>query len=366
MATTFDRPATGAPPGFEPARLHGFMTRVMGDLSGAITGILCALGDRLGLFGALAMSGPTTSDELAGRTGLDERYLREWLRALASAGYLEYDPTSERFYMPPEHMPVLAQEGGPLFLGGGFQQLLGLIGPIDALAEAFRSGQGIPESAYPPDMRLGMERTSATWIDHALVQQWVASVPGLSETLSRGARAADLGCGSGRALIALARAFPSSRFDGYDLDDAAIGRAHANAMRADVASRVELIQHDVLNGLTNTYDLVIMLDALHDFTDPARVLDVIRAALRPGGVLLLVEIQASERVEENRGPIGSLMYGTSVLYCLPTSRTHGGMGLGTMGLPESRIRALCREAGFGSVERVQIQNPVNALYLVRP
>jgi SAM-dependent methyltransferase len=352
--------------GFDPGRLQAFMMEVMDDLSGAMTGIMCALGDRLGLFAALAAGGPATSIELAARANLDERYTREWLAAMSSAGYLGYDPASGQYTLPPEHAAVLAQEGGMLFLGGAFQQLLGLFGPLDALMEAFRNGAGLPESAYPVHLLQGMERISAGWLEHHLVQHWVPAYTGLAEALTRGVDVADVGCGSGQALIVLARAFPLSRFIGYDLSADAVARARENAEEAGVADRVRFEQRDILDGLPDAYDLVMTLDALHDFPDPGRVLGIVRSALRPDGTYMLMDIRTSERPEENRGPIASILYGTSLLYCLPTSRANGGAGLGTMGLPESAVLELCRAAGFGTARRLPIENPFNVLYEVKP
>jgi len=356
--------AQGAPT-IDQAKMGAFMSRALGDMTGWMLSVLCALGDRLGLFTALA-AGPATSDELAARAGVGARYAREWLSALASAGYIEYDAASGRFTLPVEHALVLAFEGGPAFLGGACQQMAGLARPLDLVTRAFREGGGVAEEAYGDDLRQGMERMSATWLDHLLVQAWLPGVDGVTAALARGARVADVGCGSGRALVALARAFPTSRFVGYDASAAAIARARASAEAAGVANRVRFERREVRDALPGAYDLITTFDALHDFAWPGEALRAIRAALAPGGTYLLLESNCSERLEENAGPVGTILYGTSLLYCLPTALARADDALGTLGLPETRIRALCAEAGLRHVRRVPIQHPFNALYEIRP
>lgn len=355
----------GKPP-FDVARIQAFMQRVMGDLGGALTGLLGALGDQLGLFKDLAVRGSATSAELATRTGLNERYLREWLHAMTAAGYLTYDPANERFALPLEHAVVLAQEGGMMFLGGGFQQLLGLAGPVDTLMETFRSGAGVPQDAYNDHLLEGMARMSATWFDHLLVQQWIPAMPEVHARLEQGAHVADIGCGSGRALLRLAQAFPQSHFVGYDVFEPALARARAQAEAAGLGPHLRFERHDVTTGLPETYDLITTFDAVHDFADVQAGLRGIRQALQPDGTYVMLEMNSADRLEDNLGPMATVLYGTSVLYNLPVARTYGGEGLGTMGLPETRVRELCEEAGFGSVHRVPIMNPVNILYEIKP
>ena len=346
--------------------MGAFINKIIGDMSGAMASVMCTLGDRLGLFKALAAQGPADSVELAARAGINERYAREWLSALASAGYLEYDPQSKRFTLPPEYAPTLAQEGGPMFMGGVYQHLPGLFGVLGPVSEAFRRGGGVPQDAYDEDFRQGMERISAGWFDNMLVQQWIATVPDVQDKLVRGARVADIGCGSGRALINLARAFPHSRFVGYDVFQPAVESATANAEAAGVSDRTRFERHDAVEGLPEQFDLITTFDVIHDIVNPLAVLQGVRRALLPDGTYLLLEINCSDKLEENAGPIGAILYGTSVLYCTPTSIANGGDGLGTMGLPESKVRTLCAAAGFSSVRRLPIQNPFNILYEVKP
>lgn len=351
---------------FDFAKTASFMSKVMGDMSGAVASFLCTIGDRLGLFKELMGGGPANSAELAERTGLNERYLREWLSALSAAGYLEYQPQSQRFVLPLHHAPLLAQEGGPMFLGGVYQHLPGLFGVLDQVVDVFRHGGGIQPDFYKEDFREGMERISAGWFQNLLVQQWIPAIEGLWEKLERGAMVADIGCGSGRALITLARAFPRSRFVGYELVDTLVARATANAEAAGVADHVSFEQRNVVDGLPQHYDLITTFDVLHDIAAPLEVLRGVRRSLNPDGTFLLLEIRCSEKLEENRGPIATILYGTSVFFCTPTAVACGAEGLGTMGMPEAKVRRLCRDAGFSSVVQLPFDNPFNVLYEAKP
>ena len=353
-------------PTIDMAKLESFLGKALGDVSGMAVAVMAGIGDRLGLFQQLAVHGPATSAELAARAQVQERYVREWLSALASAGYLEYDPSTQRFTLPPEHAPVLAQEGGPMFFGGFYQLLRGMTGPLDQLLHAFRHGGGVPQSAYADDLWDGTERATAGTFEHLLVPQWLPRVPDVQAKLEQGALVADVGCGRGRALVTLAQAFPRSRFVGYDVFGPTIARATANAEAAGVADRVWFEERDVAQGLPERYDLITTFDVVHDAVDPHGLLRAIREALHPDGAYLCVEFNCSERLEENAGPLGALMYSVSVLYCMTTSLAADGAGLGAAGLPETKLREYCTVAGFRSVQHVPIDNPFNRLYHVRP
>lgn len=285
----------GMPPGLDFAAAMGFAGRVMGDLSGAMTSVMCALGVKLDLFGALA-AGPATSDELAARTGCAERYLREWLWCLASAGYLRHDRTDGRFTLPPEHAAALAFDGSPFCLAGGYELLTPMASMVDEVAQAFRTGQGIPYERYPAALYEAMERMSASWLDTALVPQWLPAVEGLVARLERGGRVADVGSGGGRALITMAQRFRTTRFVGYDLHAPNVERATLAAERAGVADRVRFENADAATALAGPLDLVTMFDMLHDAPDPEGVLAAARTALAPSkGVLLVLETTSAGR-----------------------------------------------------------------------
>lgn len=352
-------------PGSEQAKVEAFAGKVFADLSGMMATVMAVIGDRLGLFKDLAANGPATSTELAARTALQERYAREWLGGMASAGYLAYDPASRRFALPPEHAPALAQEDGAFFFGGAYQSLLSELRALDQVIWAFRQGGGVPQTAYDDDRWEGLERFTATRFENFLLQEWVPAVPEVQAKLRRGVLVADVGCGSGRALIKLAQAFPRSRYVGYDAYAPATAKATANAQAAGVADRVTFRHLDVADGLPEQYDLVTTFDVIHDAVSPRGLLRAICRGLRPDGAYLLLDINCSDKLEENAGPLGTVLHGFSLLYCLTTSLASGGEGLGTLGLPEAKVRELCAEAGFGNVRRLPLKGLLNALYEVK-
>jgi SAM-dependent methyltransferase len=345
--------------------MDAFLGKALGDASGAFVIAMCNLGDRLGLFKTLAEQGPATSAELAARAQVNERYTREWLGAMASAGYIEYDPASKRFTLPPEHAPVLAQESSPFFFGGVYQCALAQLGVIDQVAVAFRQGGGVPQSAYGDGMWDGLERLTAGWFENLLLPQWIPAMPGVQAKLEQGADVADVGCGRGRALIKLAQAYPKSRFVGYDAFGPTIAKATANAKAAGVENRLHFQELDASKGIPDQYDIITTFDVIHDSVDPLGLLREIRRALRPDGIYVMLEINSSPNLEENAGPLGAFNYGVSVMYCMTTSLAHDGEGLGTVGMHEPKVRELCTAAGFSSVRRLPIENPFNIVYEIR-
>jgi len=351
---------------FDQAKMEAFVYRVLGDTSAAFTTLLAAIGDRLGLFKDLAANGSATSVALATRTGINERYAREWLGAMTAAGYLDYDSVSRQFTLSAEHALPLAQEGGPVFFGGVFQMMTALAGVLDEVTVAFRAGGGVPQSAYDENMWDGLERFSNGWFENLLLQQWIPAMPDVQAKLEHGAQVADVGCGRGRALVKLAQAFPQARYVGYDIFGPTIERATANARAAGVADRVRFTQHDVSQGILEQYDVITTFDVVHDAVDPLGLLRTIRQSLRPDGVYVCLDINCSDKLQENQGPLGAMFHGFSVLYCMTTSLAAGGAGLGTLGFHEPKVRELCAEAGFSSVRRVPMENPFNTLYEIRP
>jgi 2-polyprenyl-3-methyl-5-hydroxy-6-metoxy-1,4-benzoquinol methylase len=285
---------------------------------------------------------------------------------MATAGYVAYDPATQRFHLPPEHVPALAQEGSPFFFGGVHEMLPALVGVVDRVTESFRHGGGVPQSAYDAHFWDGMERFSMGWFENVLTQQWIPAMPDVQTKLDAGALVADVGCGRGRALIKMAQAFPRSRYVGYDMFGPSVDRATANAKAAGVADRVSFHYLDGSAGLPERYDVVTTFDVVHDAADPPGLLRSIRAALRPDGIYVCLDINCSDKLEENAGPLGAMFHGFSVLYCMTTSLANGGAGLGTVGLHEPKVRELCEEAGFSSVRRVPMEDPFNSLYEIRP
>jgi SAM-dependent methyltransferase len=358
--------ATIEAPPLDEAKLEAFMGKVIGDLSGTMTTLFCSIGDRLGLFRDLAAQGPATSEELAERTGINERYAAEWLRGLAAAGYLEREGDTGRYALPPEHSPALAQEAGPMFVGGAYEMLPGMARTFDGLVDAFREGGGIPQAAYDPSIWEGMQRFTDTWFENHLLQEWIPAVPNIAEKLAAGASVADVGCGSGRAVLKLAAEYPESTFVGYDAFEGQLSRAIENAKRAGVDDRVRFELLDVTKGLPDTYDVVTTFDVIHDAADPAGLIKAIRAGTKPDGSYLMLEINCADRHEDNVGPLAAMFYGISVFYCMTTSLANGGAGLGTCGMPGAKVRELCTAAGFDTVTRLPFDDPFNVLFEARP
>lgn len=342
-----------------------FLGRLLEDWGATYASVLAALGDRLGLFAALAPQ-PVTAAELAAHLQLDERYVREWANGLTAAGYLEHDATTGEFRLPAEHAPALADEASPYFVGGGYQNLLGLLGVLDQVSDAFRTGAGVPYAEYPIDTFDGMARLTGAAHDHVLVPRWLPLVPDVQARLREGARVVDVGCGQGRAVIAMARAYDRSSFVGIDAHRPNVERAAARAGALLLGDRARFETADALKGVPGgPYDVACLFDVVHDSADPVGLLGNVRSALGEGGVLLVLEPNAEPTVEANAGPLGTMSYGVSVLYCMSVSLGTGGPGLGTCGTPAPVVRRLCEEAGFESVTEVPIENLFNRLYLVR-
>jgi SAM-dependent methyltransferase len=341
-----------------------FAGRALTDVAGTMATIFCVVGDRLGLFAALDEE-PATAAELAGRAGVDERYALEWLRGLTAAGYLERDEGG-RYVLPQTHAPVLAREGGVAFLGGGYHELGGMLPTLERVVEAFRAGGGVPQAAYPDDAYVGMARFTAPWVEHGLLESWLPLLPGLRERLEAGIAWADVGCGAGHAVIRLAQEFPRSTFAGFDAFPAQVERAQAAAQAASIADRVRFEVADASNGLPGRWDVISTLDVVHDALDPAALVAGIRRSLADDGTYLMLEINCADDHADNRGPLATVMYGFSVLYCMTTSLAHGGAGLGTCGCPPSVVEQLAHRASFRTVREVPIDNPINRLYELRP
>jgi 2-polyprenyl-3-methyl-5-hydroxy-6-metoxy-1,4-benzoquinol methylase len=356
----------GSQVNFDQSKQEAFIGKALGDASSALTCILAGIGDRLGLFKDLASNGPSTSSELAGRTGIQERYAREWLGGMASAGYLEYDPAIRKFRLPEEHAPALAEEDGPFFFGGIYQMFPAMVSVVDQITESFRTGGGVHQAMYPTAFWDGMGRFTAGWFENLLLQQWIPAMPDAEAKLTQGADVADIGCGGGRALIKMAQAFPKSRYTGYDVFVPAIERATERARKAGVDDRVKFEPLDAAKGLPQRYDMITTFDVVHDAVDPLGLLKAIRNGLKPEGIYVCLDTNCSEKLEENAGPLGAMLHGVSVLYCMTTSLANGGAGLGTLGFHEAKVHELCDEAGFTAVRKLPLENPFNNLYEIRP
>ena len=348
----------------DEAKAEEFLGKVIGDFAGAMTTVLTLIGDQLGLFKELAENGAANSEELAERAGIDERYAREWLHGLHAAGYLTRQ--NGGFALPPEHQPAFAQEGGPMFLCGGYEEFYAVLAVVPQLVESFKSGGGVPQSEYPHYFWNGLRRFTAGWHENHLVQEWIPAVPEVQAKLEEGCRYADVGCGQGLAIIRLAQAFPNSTFVGYDAFEGSLAGAEELAAEAGVSDRVSFEVRDVVEGLDEKFDVISTFDVIHDAVDPVGLMKGIRGGLADDGHFLLLDINCADDPVDNQGPLAALFYGFSVTYCMTTSLANGGVGLGTCGLPPAKAKELTAEAGFSSCEKLPLENPFNNLFDVKP
>ena len=366
-------PTTHTP---SPDEVRWFARRVADQMSGAVTAAMIHLGDRLGLYAALHEIGePCTAAALAARCGLVERWVREWAANQAAAGLLVLEagpgdePGDERFALAPAAVPVLVDRDDESHLAGLFHQLPQTMARLVDLPKSFRTGLGRDYDDLGPEAAEGIERNFEPWMRRHLVDDVLPLVDGVTERLAAGAAAADVGCGTGGAVLCLARAFPAARVTGYDISRHALDRARRRLADSGLTNatfhdpRTRPLPED------GSLALVTTIGCLHDMTDPASVVRSIRRALADDGAWLIVDIKAHETLAANieRNPMAAMMYGTSVLTCLPSGLSEpGGAGLGTLGLTPRRAEEMARAAGFTRFRRLDVDHPVDAFYEVRP
>jgi 2-polyprenyl-3-methyl-5-hydroxy-6-metoxy-1,4-benzoquinol methylase len=319
------------------------------------------VGDRLGLFKAMAGAGPVTSAELAQKTSLNERYVREWLRAMVAGEYLDYDPSSQRYLMTAAQEFVLADESSPLFVGGAFHFTTPSVLNTPRVIEAFAQGGGIPYSEIGAEIPCAIERFFKPGYINFLANEWLPAVPGLIRRLEQGATVVDVGCGHGQSTVSLARAFPKSTIMGIDYHDPSIQRARELAAEQGVNNTTFITAPADQIPNDRKYDLICTFDCIHDMVDPLATLKAIREALAPDGVYLWSEPNASANAHENRNPVGRAFHAISPLHCMTVSLAHDGAGLGTV-IGEAGARALAEQAGFKSFEKLAIENPFNQFF----
>lgn len=362
--------ASGRPPTDEQVGLFAF--QVASQMAGAMTAGMVHLGDRLGLYRALhAAADPLTAGELAAATGLVERWVREWAYNQAAAGLLAADTAGddERFSLAPEAVPVLVDESHPMCLLGMFHALPQTMAKLDDLPDSFRTGIGHDYDSYGPEAARGIERSFEPWTLAHLVPDVLPLLDGVIERLTAGTVVADVGCGAGTVVLELARTFPASRFDGYDISRHALDRAAERLAASGLGNAGFHDPRDEPMPADGSLGLAVTFDCVHDMTDPAGAMRAIRAALADDGTWLLVDIKAHETFAENveRNPMAAFMYGNSVMTCMASALSEpGGAGLGTLGLSAGRAEAMAREAGFTRFRRLEVDHPVNAFYEIRP
>jgi 2-polyprenyl-3-methyl-5-hydroxy-6-metoxy-1,4-benzoquinol methylase len=352
----------------ERDQLRAFALRVWGYRQGEVVSLMIHLGDRLGLYRAMAGRGPLTAAQLAAATGLQERWLLEWLRGQAAAGLIG-SQDGELFELGAEGAAVLADDRQSLwFAAGAFAGGAATPDVVEQLAAAFRTGIGLRYDDLGPAAALSMERMTEPWTRLALVPLILPALDGVVDRLQSGSRVADVGCGSGVALCTLAAAFPSSQFEGLDPSRHAIARARSKAAESGLPNLGFRTAWAVDLPEDNRYDLVMTLDCLHDMPRPAEAAAAIRRAIRPDGTWLIKDIRSGAAWKDNlRNPLLAMMYGVSVASCMSSGLSEpGGAGLGTLGLHPELAERICREAGFSRFTQHDLDDPVNFYYEVRP
>jgi len=343
-------------------RSQQFMQKLVGDSATALAAALVIVGDRAGLFKAMAGRGALSIDALAARSGVAARYVEEWLAVMAGAGYVEHDAAADRYTLPDEHAMFLVDPAAEYYLGGVFASLPSFMAMAPRVADAFKAGSGVSFAEFGAEMPVALEQMNRAVYENRLVR-WLAALPEATERLAAGGRAIDVGCGAGAVPIILAKAFPRAAITGLDADERSIALARERAREAGVAERVSFIAAGALAlPLEPKWDLISTFDVVHDLPDPERTLARIRDALAGGGTYLMVEPKVADSLEDNRAnPFARMLYGMSCLHCVPQSLAQGGPGLGAC-WGEKKARALAKRAGFSSFERVDARSQVMAFY----
>ena len=346
-------------------KLHAFVNKAIGDIGATLTAGLVVVGERLGLYRALAKDGPMTPAELAAKTGTVERYVREWCAAQAAAEYITYDAASGRYRLTPEQAVALTDDESPFCVLGGYIGMTSALRVVPKLIERFRTGKGIGWDEHDAGLFEGTERFFRPGYAAFLVGSWIPALEGVEEKLKRGARVADVGCGHGASTIVMAKAFPKSTFSGFDYHGPSIDVARRRANEAGLADRITFERAAAKEFPGTGYDLVTFFDCLHDMGDPVGAARHVLGALEPDGTWLLVEPFASDRLEENLNPVGRLFYSASTFVCTPASLAQEvGLALGAQA-GEKRLREVLTEAGFTRIRRAT-ETPVNLVLEVRP
>jgi SAM-dependent methyltransferase len=349
----------------DEAKLEAFVGHAVIDMGAAISGLLLHIGDRLGLYKAMAGAGPITSSTLAQRTGTTERYVREWLGNQAAGGYVVDNPADGTYELPAEQAMVVANEDSPVFLGGAFETIASCYADHDVFVDAFRTGAGVGWHEHDERLFSGVVRLFRPGYAAHLVDEWLPALDGVVEKLRAGARVADVGCGLGASTLIMAQAFERSTFVGFDIHQLSIEAARKAAAQAGVNQWVKFEVTTAKDFPGTGYDLVCLFDALHDMGDPVGAARHIRQALASDGTLLLVEPIAGDAVEQNLNPVGRTYYGLSTVICTPGSLAQEvGLGLGAQA-GERQLAIVLREAGFSHVRRAT-ETPFNIILEARP
>jgi SAM-dependent methyltransferase len=343
--------------------MNAFLGKVVGDFGAALSSALVYIGQKLGLYKALADDGPATAAELARRTNTNERYVREWLINQAAGGYAEYDAETGRYSLTPEQVVALTDEHSPFYVGGGFFVIKAMTGAVSRIEDHFRNGGGMLWGEHDPDLFVGTERFFRPGYAAHLIASWIPSLTGIEEKLKAGGQVADIGCGHGSSTIIMAQAYPNSRFWGFDNHEASINTARGRAKDAGVSDRVTFEVADARSFPGKNYDMVCFFDCLHDMGDPTGAAKRACATLASDGSALIVEPMAGNTVEENFNIIGRTFSGASTLCCTANSMALNGPALGAVA-PESAIRDAVLAGGFTQFRRAT-ETPFNRIFEAR-
>ena len=346
-------------------KLHEFLGKAIVDFGATFNAALIRIGDKLGLYKALASGGPQTPAELAKRTGTAERYVREWLSAQAAGGYVTYDSSNGRFHLSEEQAFAMADESSPVFLPGAFQCALAAVKAEEKLTERFKTGQGMGWHEHHPELFVGTERFFRPGYAANLISAWIPALTGVDAKLKNGARVADVGCGLGASTILMAKSYPRSEFVGFDYHDKSVETAKQRAKDAGVGDRIRFEIAKAKDYPGKDYDFVTFFDCLHDMGDPAGASTHVRSTLKKDGTWMIVEPFAGDKLEDNLNPIGRAFYGASALICTPASLSQEvGLALGAQA-GEKRLREVVTSGGFSQFRRAT-RTPFNLIFEARP
>jgi SAM-dependent methyltransferase len=345
-------------------KLNAFLGRFVTDLGAAGHAGMVVIGEKLGLYKALA-AGPANSTELAAKTKTDERYLREWLSSQAAGGYILYDAQSGKFSMSSEQAFTLAREDSPAYLPGAFELALGSLAAVPRITDCFRTGSGMGWHEHVDDVFHGCEKFFRPGYVANLMSSWIPALNGVQQKLEAGARVADVGCGKGSSTILMAEAFPKSRFVGFDYHGKSIEAAREAAKQRGVSDRVTFEISSAKDFPGQNYDFVAVFDCLHDMGDPVGAAKHVRQSLAADGTWMIVEPFANDQLKDNLNPVGRVYYSFSTLLCTPCSRSQEvGMCLGAQA-GEGRIREVVTSAGFKKFRRAT-ETPFNLVFEAKP
>jgi SAM-dependent methyltransferase len=351
-------------PKLEQTKLDALLARAIGDLSAGYGGVMISLGNKLGLFKAMAGAGPISSRELAARAGCAERYVREWLNAQAAGGYVDYHAGSDTNELSPEQAMVLADEDSPVFIPNAWQIPASMWADEEKAVSAFRTGKGVPWGEHDGRLACGVASFYRNAYRASLLSQWLPALDGVVDALDEGITVADVGCGHGHSTILMAEAFPRSRFHGFDTHAGSIDEARRNAARAGVADRVTFDVARATDYAGPSFGLICFFDCLHDLGDPVAAARHAAELLAPGGTVMLVEPFANDRVEDNLSPVARLYYAASTTVCCAHAISEGGSLVLGAQAGEARLAEVFRKAGFTHFRRAA-ETPFNLVLEAR-